>query len=552
MFALPRSSWQDYDKSKLSKGGVIVARSQKSVVLPAEAAAAIGLAKTTASPTEIMNAILKAPADLLWFGGIGTYVRASGESNQEVGDRANDAIRVTAEEVRAKVIGEGANLGVTQRGRIEFGLRGGACNSDAIDNSGGVNSSDVEVNIKIALASAMRKGSLTRPARNRFLAEMTEEVGHLVLANNYQQTLALSLLRRRGLADLPYQARFMTALEARGLLDRAVETLPGPLALAEREARGEPLTRAELGVLLAYAKIVLFSDIVSSSVPDEQHFERDLLDYFPARMAKKYAAEIGSHRLRREIIARVVANDLVNRGGPAFVSRLQDLTGRGAADVVRAFTIARDGYGLTQLYAEIDALDNQIDGQTATRSLCGGRPSRRCGHGVVPEEPRRDADRRAHRLAEAGAAGAGAEACLAAARLHARQDGGARPRLFQDRARRRSSPTGWRCSTWRNSFPTSRPSQGRARWISSRRPRRSSPSPNPSAFRASRKPCARSRSPITMTGLRCRAPPTRSAALAGALRSPRFRRSAVPTNRSAPGWRRAAIGSPRRANACRR
>ena len=363
MFALPRSSWQDYDKSKLSKGGVIVARSQKSVVLPAEAAAAIGLAKTTASPTEIMNAILQAPADLLWFGGIGTYVRASGESNQEVGDRANDAIRVTAGEVRAKVIGEGANLGVTQRGRIEFGLRGGACNSDAIDNSGGVNSSDVEVNIKIALASAMRHGRLTRPARNKFLAEMTEEVGHLVLANNYQQTLALSLLRRRGLADLPYQARFMTALEARGLLDRAVETLPGPLALAEREARGEPLTRAELGVLLAYAKIVLFSDIVSSNVPDEQHFERDLLDYFPARMAKKYAAEIGSHRLRREIVARVVANDLVNRGGPAFVSRLQDLTGRGAADVVRAFTIARDGYGLTQLYAEIDALDNQIDGQ---------------------------------------------------------------------------------------------------------------------------------------------------------------------------------------------
>ena len=362
MFALPRSSWQDYDKAKLSKGGVIVSRSQKSVVLSPEAAAAIGLDKKIASPAEIMNAILKAPADLLWFGGIGTYVRASTETNAEAGDRANDAIRVTAPELRVKVIGEGANLGVTQRARIEFGLLGGACNSDAIDNSGGVNSSDVEVNIKIALATAMRSGALTRPARNELLAEMTDEVADLVLANNYQQTLALSLVRRRGLADLPYQARFMLALESRGQLDRAVETLPSALALAEREARGEPLTRAELGVLLAYAKIVLFSDIIASKLPDEAHFEQDLLDYFPARMAKKYAAEIGSHRLRREIIARVVINDLVNRGGPAFVSRLQDLTGRSAADVVRAFTIARDGYELASLYAEIDALDARIDG----------------------------------------------------------------------------------------------------------------------------------------------------------------------------------------------
>ncbi|WP_434724434.1 NAD-glutamate dehydrogenase [Mesorhizobium sp. RIZ17] len=363
MFALPRSSWQDYDKSKLSQGGVIVSRNQKSITLPQAAAAAIGLSKTTATPVEIMSAILKAPVDLLWFGGIGTYVRASGESNQDVGDRANDAIRVTALDVRAKVIGEGANLGVTQRARIEFGLNGGRCNSDAIDNSGGVNCSDVEVNIKIALASAMRKGSLTRPARNKLLAEMTDEVGALVLSNNYQQTLALSLARKRGLADIAHQARFMTALESRGLLDRAVETLPSPAVLAEREARGEPLTRAELGVLLAYAKIVLFSDIVASDVPDEQHFDRDLMGYFPERMAKKFAGEIRDHRLRREIIARVVANDLVNRGGPSFVNRLQEATGRTAADVVRTFAVVRDGFALPALYKEIDALDNQIDGQ---------------------------------------------------------------------------------------------------------------------------------------------------------------------------------------------
>ncbi|MBZ9908799.1 NAD-glutamate dehydrogenase [Mesorhizobium sp. BR115XR7A] len=363
MFALPRSSWQDYDKTKLSDGGVIVSRSQKSITLPAAAAAAIGLAKTTATPVEIMTAILKAPVDLLWFGGIGTYLRASTETNAEVGDRANDAIRITALEVRAKVIGEGANLGVTQRARIEFGMNGGRCNSDAIDNSGGVNCSDVEVNIKIALASAMRKGSLTRPARNKLLAEMTDEVGGLVLSNNYQQTLALSIARKRGLADIAHQSRFMTALEARGLLDRVVETLPSPAALAEREARGEPLTRAELGVLLAYAKIVLFSDIVASDVPDDAHFDRDLMGYFPDRMAKKYASEIHGHRLRREIIARVVANDLVNRGGPSFVNRLQEATGRTAADVVRTFAVVRDGFALPALYREIDALDNLVDGQ---------------------------------------------------------------------------------------------------------------------------------------------------------------------------------------------
>lgn len=363
LFALPRSSWQDYDKEKLSQGGIIVSRSQKSITLSPEAAGAIGLRKTSASPTEIMRAILRAEADLLWFGGIGTYVRATSESNQDVGDRANDAIRVTAAEVGAKVIGEGANLGVTQRARIEFGLLGGACNSDAIDNSGGVNCSDVEVNIKIALASAMRSGKLTRPARDKLLAEMTQAVSDLVLANNYEQTLALSVLRKNGLADFPHQVRFISTMEARGLLDRAVETLPSPAALDEREARGEPLTRAELGVLLAYAKIVLFSDIVASDVPDDPHFERDLMSYFPDRMEKKFSAEIKAHRLRREIIATMIANDLIDRGGPSFVTRLQDATGRSAGEVVRAFTVVRDGFGLPALYREIDALDNQIDGQ---------------------------------------------------------------------------------------------------------------------------------------------------------------------------------------------
>ena len=398
MFALPRSSWQDYDKSKLSKGGVIVSRSQKSVTLPPEAAAAIGLDKTTASPTEIMNAILKAPVDLLWFGGIGTYVRASGETN--AGGRRPRQRRDPRH--RARSARQGDRRGRQSRRRrsapaSSSACNGGACNSDAIDNSGGVNSSDVEVNIKIALAAAMRKGSLTRPARNKLLAEMTEEVGQLVLANNYQQTLALSLVRRRGLADLPYQARFMTALEARGLLDRAVETLPSPLALAEREARGEPLTRAELGVLLAYAKIVLFSDIVASSVPDEPHFERDLHRLFPGPDGQEIRgrdrqppAAPRDHRARRRQRSRQS-----RRPGLRQPAAGSDRPHRGRCR-------ARLHHRARRLWADValcrDRRARQPDRRpAAARPLCRGRPSRRCRHRLVPEERRRDADRRAHR-----------------------------------------------------------------------------------------------------------------------------------------------------------
>jgi glutamate dehydrogenase len=362
LFENPQLNWQDYNREVMSEGGMVIPRSAKSVSLTPQAVEALGLDKSTASPAEIMNAILKASVDLLWFGGIGTYARGAGEANAEVGDRANDAIRIVGAEVRAKVVGEGANLGMTQRARIEYGLNGGRCNSDAIDNSAGVNSSDVEVNIKIALAAAMRKGSLTRPARDKLLAEMTEEVAALVLANNYEQTLSLSLTRRRGLADLAHQERFMQALEGRGQLDRVVEVLPSSVALAEREARGEPLTRAEIGVLLAYAKIVLFDDIVASKLPDDPHFHTDLMGYFPARMAKKYAAEIEGHRLRREIVATVLANDVINRGGPSFITRMQDLTGCAAAEAVAAFSVVRDGFELPALYSEIDALDNKVDG----------------------------------------------------------------------------------------------------------------------------------------------------------------------------------------------
>lgn len=366
LFELPRSSWQDYDRSKLSHGGGIFSRSQKTITLSSEAAAAIGLNKTTASPQEVMSAILKAPVDLLWFGGIGTYIRSSAESDAQVGDRANDAIRITGAEVRSRVIGEGANLGVTQRGRIEYALQGGAGggrgNTDAIDNSGGVNCSDVEVNIKIALAAAMRAGKLERETRNKLLSSMTDDVARLVLRNNYQQTLALSLMERQGISGLPYQARFMDELESRKLLDRKVEHLPSDAALNERQKAGQPLTRPELAVLMAYSKLALCDELLESDLPDEPYFQALLFDYFPTEMAKSFPEEISGHRLRREIIATQLANDLVNRGGITFVSNLEDTTGRSVADIVRAYIAVRDGFEINAIFDAIDALDNQISG----------------------------------------------------------------------------------------------------------------------------------------------------------------------------------------------
>lgn len=363
LFKVGRSSWQDYDKSTISKGGGVFSRKDKLIKLPAAAAKAIGLDKDKATPNEIMNAILKMEADLLWFGGIGTYIRASSESDAEAGDRANDAIRVTAKEVKAKVIGEGANLGLTQRARIEYNFNGGCCNSDAIDNSAGVNSSDVEVNIKIALSSAMKSGKLKLPARNKLLASMTENVGELVLRNNYLQTLAISLCEKQGMNDLAYQTRFMQDLEARELLDRQVELLPDDAALMERQIAKQPLTRAEMGVLLAYAKIVLLDELVASDVPDISYLHLELERYFPIKMQKKYASEIDGHRLKREIIATALANSMINRGGPTFMTRMADLTGAEPDQIARAYVAVRDGFDLQALNGEIDNLDGKVSGK---------------------------------------------------------------------------------------------------------------------------------------------------------------------------------------------
>jgi glutamate dehydrogenase len=363
LFDLPRSSWQDFDKSLISAGGGIFPRSLKEIDLSSEAQAALGLAHAKATPQEVMRAILKAPVDLVFFGGIGTYVRAAAEGDEAAGDRANDPIRITGADLRCKVVGEGANLGMTQRGRIEAAMRGIRLNTDAIDNSAGVNTSDVEVNLKIALSRPMRDGRITRDDRNALLAGLADDVARLVLRNNYQQTLALSLAERRGLEDLGFQQRMMQILEQRKLLDRAVEFLPDDMELTERRRRSLPLARPELSVLLAYAKLSLKDDLLDSTVPDDPHLGRELERYFPPAVAEKFPDALARHRLRREIIATQLANSMINRGGPTLVVRIADETGATAARIAAAFAAVRNSYDLLGLNTEIEALDNRIPGR---------------------------------------------------------------------------------------------------------------------------------------------------------------------------------------------
>ena len=361
LFDLPRSSWQDYDKALLSKGGGIYPRASKEIRLSDEAQKLLGVAEKV-TPQQLMQAILKAKADLLFFGGIGTYVRASTENDEAVGDRANDAIRITGDDLLVRVVGEGANLGMTQRGRIEAALNGVRLNTDAIDNSAGVNTSDVEVNIKIAYAEPVRAGRLTLDKRNAELAEMTNEVARLVLRNNYQQTLALSLAHRRGLEDFGFQQRLMQTLEQQGLLDRAVEYLPDEVALADRRKRNLPLTRPELAVLLAYAKLTLYSVLLDSDVPDDPFLGREINRYFPKEMTERYPEALQSHRLRREIIATQLTNSMINRGGATLIVRIADQTGAAPAQIAAAFAAVRNSYDLIGLNGEIDTLDNKVSG----------------------------------------------------------------------------------------------------------------------------------------------------------------------------------------------
>ncbi|MGB3336777.1 MAG: NAD-glutamate dehydrogenase [Devosia sp.] len=362
LFALPRSSWQDYDKGLISVGGGVFPRSLKSIPLTPEMQTALGLEVNQATPAEVMTAILKADVDLLWFGGIGTYIRSNLETNADVGDRANDAIRIAGSEVRAKVIGEGANLGVTQRGRIEYALKGGRINTDAIDNSAGVNSSDLEVNIKIALAPLQADGTLGIEARNAFLVTMTDEVAGLCLRNNYLQGLAISLAERAGLGELPDHRELIERLEERGLLDRAVEFLPTDAALDTRAAGGKALMRPELAVILAYAKLTLYADLLEGKSIDDGYLAGELYRYFPETLHSAYPQAVAGHRLKREVIATVLANAMINRGGPAFVSELTAATSASPGEVALAYAATRDVYGLSELNAAIDALDGTVPG----------------------------------------------------------------------------------------------------------------------------------------------------------------------------------------------
>jgi glutamate dehydrogenase len=361
LFDLPRSSWQDFDKTLISEGGGIFSRSAKEIRLPEQARNLFGVGERI-TPQELIRVILKAEVDLLFFGGIGTYVRASDESDEAAGDRANDPIRVSGAELRCKVIGEGANLGMTQRGRIEAALRGVRLNTDAIDNSAGVNTSDMEVNIKIALSIPLRDGRLEMSGRNTLLAQMTDEIAALVLRNNYLQTLALSLSQRRGMEDFGFLQRLIQTLEARGHLDRAVEYLADDMQLAERRRRLQPFTRPELSVLLAYAKLTLYDDLLESAVPDDRYLARELNRYFPREIAAQFPDALDHHRLRREIIATQLANSMINRGGPSLIVRIADQTGAAPAAIAAAFAAVRDSYGMTALNTAIDGLDNRVAG----------------------------------------------------------------------------------------------------------------------------------------------------------------------------------------------
>ncbi len=360
LFALPRSSWDDYDRTVLSAGGAVVSRRAKSVTVSKEVRAALGLERDTFTPTELISAILRAPVDLWWNGGIGTYVKASFETHHDAQDRANDGLRIDARELRCRVLVEGGNLGLTQRSRIEAAESGVRLNTDFIDNSAGVDCSDHEVNIKILLGGVVAAGDMTMKQRDTLLAEMTDEVGALCLRDNTLQNLALSLVEARAAELVEPQARLMRKLEAAGRLDRAIEFLPDDAALEERRRAGRGLTRPEAAVLLAYAKMTLYADLLATELPDRPYFAGDLAKYFPRPLRRRFADAIAGHRLRREIVATWLANSLVNRGLDVFCNELEDETGAGLRDICLGYVITRDAFALLPLWTAVEALPREV------------------------------------------------------------------------------------------------------------------------------------------------------------------------------------------------
>jgi len=360
LFALPRSTWRDYNARLISKGGGIFERSAKSVALSPEMRAMLGIEASSMAPTELIRAILCMPVDLLWNGGIGTYIKSSQEPQSAAGDRGNDAVRVNGCELRAKVVGEGGNLGCTQRGRVEYALNGGRINTDFIDNSAGVNTSDVEVNLKILTSTLESRGRLRRAERNRLFTKLTSDVTKLVLRNNYLQSQAISTLELQSSARLPELQSLIRHLERNGELNRNVENIPDDEMLIDRRKQGLGLTRPELAVVLAYSKISLYRQLIDTDLPDDAYFAQEVERYFPTAITQRFNKDVRQHQLRREIVTTAVTNSLVNRMGPSFVMRACEETGASAADVARAYSIAREVLQAREIWSDIEALDNRV------------------------------------------------------------------------------------------------------------------------------------------------------------------------------------------------
>ena len=363
LFGLPRSSWTDYDTALISEGGGVYARTLKSIPIGPEVREVLGLDPSVSelTPAALISAILKAPVDLLWNGGIGTYVKATTETDESVGDRHNDAVRIDASELRCRIIGEGGNLGITQLGRVEYAIAGGLVYADAIDNSAGVDCSDHEVNIKILLDQVVREGELTVKQRNQLLADMTDEVADLVLDDNRSQTLALMVARNRALPMVHVHARYLDALEADGILDRSLEFLPTDKQIAERQSVGSGLRIPEFAVMIAYTKNADVQEILETDLPDNPVLEPDLMSYFPAPLRERFPDAIRSHRLRREIITTGLVNNMVNLAGISFDHRMTEDSGAAVPDVARAFIASRNIYGFDGLFREIDDLGSSVD-----------------------------------------------------------------------------------------------------------------------------------------------------------------------------------------------
>jgi len=369
LFDLPRSGWADYNAKLISKGGGVFERSAKWIPLSAEMKAMFGTACDKMTPTELIKIILTKDVDLLWFGGIGTYVKSSEEVHANAGDRTNDSVRVDGKDLKSKVLGEGANLGMTQRARIEYALGGGRLNTDSIDNSAGVDCSDHEVNIKILLDVQVQQKKLTARARNTLLASMTDEVGQLVLWDNYEQTQAISVIEAKGVDQADNQMRLMRMLEKTNRLNRDVEYLPNDEILTERINGGQGLSRPEIAVLMSYSKLWLFDELLASDMPEDPILVQDLTRYFPTPLQKKYSHGISKHRLRREIIATRVTNSMINRVGGTFVTQIAERTGMTTAEIARAYIVARESFGVRALWARIEELDTKIPAKTQISML---------------------------------------------------------------------------------------------------------------------------------------------------------------------------------------